>query len=474
MNAERQLIYRLLLADVVALCGAFLFTYWAVPIIARTVFDIGVSKLAPLGEYLWLLVVIVPAWVMVLNLNGDYPALLDASTFGVAWHVLRTGVTSTALVALYLYATKNPLSRIFISSDAFFSTCLLMAEKTAGLRFIRSRRRVGWDRRDVLVLGDDDYAAWAIGAIREDSQQRMEVWGCLSQNAGQSSIADVPIRGTLDDYRQIIWKSPVEEVLISPEVANGCEGAGIIRYCELIGVTARIIPNYGISDPHLWSRMKLDGFLDRAALTISPVLPTSGQLVIKRGIDLVGSMLLLVLLSPLFALFAVAVKLSSPGPVFYRWRVVGKGIRPFTGYKFRTMVVDADALKASLATLNEMSGPVFKIKNDPRITPLGRLLRKYSLDELPQLWSVFTGEMSLVGPRPPGAHEFERFEVWHRRKLSVKPGITCLWQVMGRNRIADFDDWVTLDLQYIDNWSLWLDLKIIAKTATTVIKGTGV
>jgi lipopolysaccharide/colanic/teichoic acid biosynthesis glycosyltransferase len=137
-------------------------------------------------------------------------------------------------------------------------------------------------------------------------------------------------------------------------------------------------------------------------------------------------------------------------------------------------VVDADALKASLATLNEMSGPVFKIKNDPRITPLGRLLRKYSLDELPQLWSVFTGEMSLVGPRPPGAHEFERFEVWHRRKLSVKPGITCLWQVMGRNRIADFDDWVTLDLQYIDNWSLWLDLKIIAKTATTVIKGTGV
>jgi lipopolysaccharide/colanic/teichoic acid biosynthesis glycosyltransferase len=138
------------------------------------------------------------------------------------------------------------------------------------------------------------------------------------------------------------------------------------------------------------------------------------------------------------------------------------------------MGVDADARKASLAALNEMSGPVFKIKDDPRITPLGRILRKHSLDELPQLWSVFKGDMSLVGPRPPGPHEFERFEVWHRRKLSVRPGITCLWQVMGRNQIANFDDWVSLDLQYIDNWSLWLDLKIIAKTATVVIKGTGV
>jgi lipopolysaccharide/colanic/teichoic acid biosynthesis glycosyltransferase len=187
----------------------------------------------------------------------------------------------------------------------------------------------------------------------------------------------------------------------------------------------------------------------------------------------VVSALLLILLSPVFLALAIAVKLSSPGPIFYHWRVMGKGIRPFTGYKFRSMVADADARKDELAKYNEMSGPVFKIKNDPRITAVGRFLRKYSLDELPQLWSVFKGDMSLVGPRPPGPHEFAAFEIWHRRKLCVKPGITCLWQVGGRNRVSHFDDWVTLDLEYIDNWSLWLDLKILARTALAVVRGTG-
>ena len=137
------------------------------------------------------------------------------------------------------------------------------------------------------------------------------------------------------------------------------------------------------------------------------------------------------------------------------------------------MVVNADEMKENLNHLNEMKGPVFKIKNDPRITKVGGFLRKFSLDELPQLWSVFKGDMSLVGPRPAGPHELARYESWHRRKLSIKPGITCLWQADGRNKINDFNEWVKLDLQYIDHWSLWLDLKILTKTAWTVLKGTG-
>ncbi len=178
-------------------------------------------------------------------------------------------------------------------------------------------------------------------------------------------------------------------------------------------------------------------------------------------------------LSPLLLLVACIVRLSSPGPVFYRWRVVGQGGCPFTGYKFRTMVVNADALKLDLARANEMSGPVFKIKNDPRVTPVGRFLRKFSLDELPQLWSVLKGDMSLVGPRPPLRDEWEQFEPWQRRKLSVKPGITCLWQIRGRNDVRDFDEWVKLDLKYIDNWSLWLDLEILLLTIPAVLRGTG-
>jgi lipopolysaccharide/colanic/teichoic acid biosynthesis glycosyltransferase len=145
----------------------------------------------------------------------------------------------------------------------------------------------------------------------------------------------------------------------------------------------------------------------------------------------------------------------------------------FTGYKFTTMVADADERKSDLTPNNEMNGPVFKMENDPRITSFGRFLRKYSLNELPQLWSVLKGDMSLVGPRPAFRHELERYEFWHKRKLSIKPGMTCLWQVRGRNRIRNFDDWVKMDLEYIDHWSLWLDFKILYWTAWTVIRGTG-
>ena len=197
------------------------------------------------------------------------------------------------------------------------------------------------------------------------------------------------------------------------------------------------------------------------------------QIVAKRLMDVVVAVALLVLLAPLLAIVALLVQATSKGPVFYRWRVVGKNGRYFTGYKFRTMVDDADRLKQDLLTRNEMTGPVFKMEADPRITRCGRILRRFSLDELPQLWSVLRGDMSLVGPRPPLQEEYERFNAWQKQKLATRPGITCLWQVSGRNRIRDFDDWVRLDLEYIKNWSLWLDVKILFRTAIAVVSGRG-
>ena len=197
------------------------------------------------------------------------------------------------------------------------------------------------------------------------------------------------------------------------------------------------------------------------------------QLGTKRLTDIVAGMLLLALLSPLLIVVALAVVATSGLPVLYRWRVVGLGGRPFTGFKFRTMVKNADQLKTALVEHNEMTGPVFKVRDDPRVTPVGRVLRKYSLDELPQLWSVLKGDMSLVGPRPPLQSEWLHFEEWQRRKLSVKPGMTCLWQISGRNEINDFDEWVKLDLEYIDNWSLWLDIKILLKTIPAMLFGRG-
>lgn len=194
---------------------------------------------------------------------------------------------------------------------------------------------------------------------------------------------------------------------------------------------------------------------------------------IKRVMDATGAAVLLILLSPIFIAIAIAVKLTSEGPIFYPWRVLGQNGRPFVGFKFRTMVRDADELKPNLMHLNERSGPAFKMANDPRVTHIGRWLRKHSLDELPQLWSALVGDMSLVGPRPPGPDEYRNFELWQMRKLSVKPGMTCLWQVEGRSTLTDFADWARLDLRYIDTWSLWSDIVILIRTAAVVVKGTG-
>jgi len=190
---------------------------------------------------------------------------------------------------------------------------------------------------------------------------------------------------------------------------------------------------------------------------------------VKRLLDISVAAVGLIALAPVFAVVAVAIRLSSPGPVFYLWPVVGEGGRPLRAYKFRTMVVGADGLKKHLTDRNEASGPVFKMRNDPRVTAVGRILRKYSLDELPQLWTVLKGDMSLVGPRPMLEEEWEKLQPWQRRKLSTKPGIVCLWHLRGQPR--DFDEWVKLDLEYVDNWSLLLDLKLLLWTPLYILSG---
>jgi lipopolysaccharide/colanic/teichoic acid biosynthesis glycosyltransferase len=213
--------------------------------------------------------------------------------------------------------------------------------------------------------------------------------------------------------------------------------------------------------------------LTREFLVFSPGWHSRALLGSKRTIDIVVSAFLLILLSPLLLVLACAIKLSSSGPVFYRWRVVGQNGRPFLGYKFRSMCANAEDLKQELEPFNEMCGPVFKLTNDPRVTKVGAWMRRYSLDELPQLYNVLKGDMSLVGPRPPLAAEYAHFNEFQKQKLAVKPGITCLWQINGRNQVNDFDEWVRLDLEYIRCWSLWLDVKILLKTVSEVFAGSG-
>jgi exopolysaccharide biosynthesis polyprenyl glycosylphosphotransferase len=303
------------------------------------------------------------------------------------------------------------------------------------------------------------------------TRHRRKVIGHLSFSDESASAAlPAPVLGSVRDLEHVLCAVPVDEVFIAGNVLKHSEEMqAAIRLCENLGVPfalpayhfrfdrAHPIDNYAVSD----------GYLHFLTHTFRP-----HQMALKRLFDIVSSATALVMLSPLLVAVAVAIKLTSRGPVFFRQRRVGLRGKPFHMLKFRSMVVNAEELKAKLEALNEQTGPVFKMKNDPRITRVGRFIRKYSIDELPQLINVLRGEMSVVGPRPPIPSEVEKYAAWQRRRLSVRPGLTCIWQVSGRNQIS-FEDWMYLDMQYIDHWSLKKDLDLILKTVPVVITGSG-
>ena len=281
----------------------------------------------------------------------------------------------------------------------------------------------------------------------------------------------MPDSSIVDQLNSVIAHHPVDEVLVAlPMNKYGPLVETIVRHCEEQGIIVRVrteIFNLQVA------RSYLDDLQGVPVMTIQSG-PTDGwALVIKRLIDIVGSAALLLALAPLFAIVMLLIRLDSPGPVFFAQERVGFNKRRFRMLKFRTMVDGSDRQQHMLEHLNEVEGPVFKIKNDPRVTRVGGLLRRFSIDELPQLINVLRGDMSLVGPRPLPVRDVERIELqWHKRRFSIRPGITCLWQVNGRSNIG-FDDWVRMDLDYIDKWSLGLDLLILMKTIPAVFKGPG-
>jgi len=285
-------------------------------------------------------------------------------------------------------------------------------------------------------------------------------------------VADIDPRGGLaGDFVALLHQHSVNLVVVDVAGLAPADFLPVLAACEREGVEALV--RAGIFHTPVF-RPEVDSLAGEPVLYYRAQAAPAGHLIVKRLLDYVGAAVLLVLSLPLFAIIAAAIKLTASGPVFFRQRRCGLNGRPFDMLKFRSMVCDAEARKAGLAGRNEMKGPVFKIHDDPRVTRVGRALRRHGLDELPQLWNVLRGEMSLVGPRPLPVDEVHRFDDdAHRRRLSVMPGLTCLWQVRGRNDIDEFEEWVRLDLEYIDHWSLWLDFKIILATIPAVLLGRG-
>ena len=330
----------------------------------------------------------------------------------------------------------------------------------------------------VLILGSGEPAQDLVKRCQQLPRKQYRLLGTISLNGshGAEPLGDVPLLGTSAALCDYISRNPVDIVLVSTPLSAALSKELLEPILE-IGLTVAVPKGVSVSlDSSILEKTftRQEKFLGADTTLLSTVLQSKTYLVAKRIMDLIISATALIVLAPLFLLIALAIKLSSPlAPVLYRLNWLGKNSKPIVGYKFRTMIQNADLLKEQMLVFNEMQGPVFKMHNDPRTTRLGRLLRKFSLDELPQLYSVLKGDLSLVGPRAPLREEAEMFEFWQRRKLCVKPGISCLWQINGRNEIHSFDEWVRLDLQYIETASSLLDLRILVLTIPAVLSGRG-
>jgi exopolysaccharide biosynthesis polyprenyl glycosylphosphotransferase len=273
----------------------------------------------------------------------------------------------------------------------------------------------------------------------------------------------------LDSVGSILQNHVVDEVIFAVNLQELARLEPVMQHCADLGIRTRVQLEFL---PPAYSRIYLENFRDVQLLSLSSAPDSELRLFFKRVIDVVLSAASLVVLSPVLLTIAALIRITSPGPVLFRQTRCGLGGRRFTLYKFRSMINDAEQMRAELHQLNELDGPVFKISDDPRITPVGRGLRRFSLDELPQLWNVFRGDMSFVGPRPAVPEEVEQYEDWQRRRLRMRPGLTCTWVLEGRSHV-DFNRWMQLDLKYIDNWSLWLDAKIFLRTIPIVLSGRG-
>jgi exopolysaccharide biosynthesis polyprenyl glycosylphosphotransferase len=326
--------------------------------------------------------------------------------------------------------------------------------------------------REVLIVGVGPMGRCTAEDFDHPNRQPVKVAGHIrfSSEPRIDRVRGAPVLGEVDDLQNCLRTSPIDEVYVAGDPArHGDEMQRAIRVCERFGVPFAL-PAYSFrlerarpADPAAVA----DGYLHYLTHAPRPY-----QRSVKRLFDIFVSAAALMILAPLFVGVAVLIKLTSKGPVFFRQGRVGLHGRPFNMFKFRTMVVNAEALKEQLLGRNEQTGPVFKMKNDPRITPIGHFLRKHSIDELPQLINVLRGDMSIVGPRPPVPAEVAKYEAWQRRRLSVRPGLTCIWQVSGRNQIT-FQQWMYLDMRYIDHWSITDDLNLILRTLPIVVTGRG-
>ncbi len=469
---QRWLSYWVWTADLATTALAFVLAWWLRSHLGpRLLPGLFPTELYPLGRYLGLLPLVLLLWTALLVTREAYTARRGVSVREEAWQLAQVVALGTLGLAATGWALRlDFVSRPFLALFALLDLLALVGERLAVRRLAGALERRGLGYRRLLVVGLGPRAREVAAILDAHPGWGLELVGFVAADGeGGETAAGRPVLGRLEELERILRREVVDEVLFAVAQRDLERLEEPLLVCAELGVRARV----ALPLPRLASRVLLEELEGIPLLTFASSPAAPFPLFLKRLMDLTVAVAGLLLLAPLMGLVAAAIRLTSPGPALFRQVRCGLNGRRFVLYKFRTMYADAEARLQEVAHLNEVRGPAFKARRDPRVTPLGRILRRLSLDELPQLINVLKGDMSLVGPRPPLPEEVARYERWQRRRLAMKPGLTGLWQVSGRAEIADFDRWTQLDLAYIDHWSLWLDLKILLRTLPAVLSTRG-
>lgn len=480
MHRRELAIFRkvLVVADLTVTAFAFLLILylrqfmadrgWALNLFGA--YEVAIEPVDVMSRYYVTLLGLIPVWWIALWMSNTSDFRSTSRQIFVRYtRAIAIGL-SVFLLAVFLFKLHF-IARSFVLMFGVTNLVLLTLSRfllMETVAFVRSKRV---DGHRVVVIGCGEQAVRYAKSLRSQPPWNVRLLGHISVPGEEISPAVGVHLGVVTELESLLNTTPVDEVLFAYPELDSEDLANALHACDERGVDV-LLP----LPPSLPQRARveianIDGF-DLPLLGLRRTPSSEVALAGKHLLDISGALFGLTLAAPVMTLFAILIKVTSPGPVFFKQTRAGRNGRKFKMFKFRSMVVDAEAQKTKLMHLNEMSGPVFKIARDPRVTRVGAFIRRTSIDELPQLFNILMGDMSLVGPRPPLPSEVEQYKPWQRRRLSVKPGLTGLWQVSGRNNV-DFEEWMALDLRYIDDWSLWLDIKIILRTVPAVVLKTG-
>lgn len=460
-----------MLVDIFLINIAFILAYWVR-------YDLQLFRAVdpafdvPYQVYLPFVAIFTFLLILVYRQQGVYRLRRQISWFDEFYSIVNGTATGSIITIVFIFLSRPGFySRVIVIYAGLLSVTILGVSRLFKVILLRRLRRHGVGTERVLVVGAGEIARTVMRTVVANPEYGFNILGFLDDNPakGETDIGRFKALGSIDNLEDVLQEEKIDEVIITLPWQYHRKIISIMARCERNNVRSRIVPDLF---QMTLSRMHIEEIAGVPMIGVKEVGINGLNQFVKRSIDVSLSALALLLGAPLMALVALMIKMESPGPVLFKQERVGKNGHRFTLYKFRSMMEGAEHQKEALQALNEADGPLFKIKDDPRMTRVGKLLRRLSLDELPQFYNILRGEMSLIGPRPPLPAEVEQYQEWHKRRLDISPGLTGLWQVSGRSELT-FDEMALLDIYYIENWSLGLDTKILWRTIPRVLFGNG-